>query len=343
MQLRFDMRDHTAVSASSISVTPAYKPKTEPPTERDGVRQTFAEINRLIGLDEVKTLFYEVYAYTTVQQRRKREQLKAEPTVLHAIFSGNPGSGKTTVARLMAKLYREMGVLSKGHLVEVERADLVGEFIGHTAQRTREQIRKSLGGVMFLDEAYSLTRGGEKDFGREAIDALVKGMEDHKNDFVLVLAGYRREMQEFLESNPGLRSRFPLHVDFADYSTEELLQIADCMYQERQYQPSEAAMRELERCLLHAKASLPAAVRGNARSVRNLVEASLRMQAVRLTESVTAAMQNKEMLCRIEAVDICSAARRLAQKRQEKCAAGEIIYMNHGEDKTAEEISIAYD
>lgn len=328
MQLKYDMRTRAATVPRQVlpcDDTPG-PAKPAPPTERDGVRETFAEINRLIGLSEVKTLLYEVHAYTTIQQRRKREQLKAEPTVLHAIFSGNPGSGKTTVARLMAKLYREMGVLSKGHLVEVERADLVGEFIGHTAQRTREQIKKSLGGVMFIDEAYSLIRGGEKDFGREAIDALVKGMEDHKNDFVLVLAGYQQEMREFLDSNPGLRSRFPLHIDFADYSVDELLRIATLMYQERQYQPSEAALRELERCLLRSQTL---AARGNARSVRNLVESSLRMQAVRLTEA-EAANQSREALCLIEAADISAAARRIAGKQQEKRSPGEIIYMNHG-------------
>ena len=138
------------------------------------IDKIYDELNDLIGLKEVKSLIHEVQAFTKIQKLRSHNNLAAEPTVLHAIFRGNPGSGKTTVARILAKLYKEMGVLSKGHLVEVERADLVGEFIGHTAQKTKEQVKKALGGVLFIDEAYSLCRGGEKDFGREAIDVLVK-------------------------------------------------------------------------------------------------------------------------------------------------------------------------
>src|SRR5690606_23632794 len=161
--------------------------------------------------------------------------LVSEPLVLHMIFKGNPGTGKTTVARICGRMFKEMGVLPKGHLVECERADLVGEYIGHTAHRTREQIKKAMGGILFIDEAYSLARGGEKDFGKEAIDTLVKAIEDHTNEFVLILAGYQREMEHFLMANPGLKSRFPIHIDFPDYSADELFQIAHLMLRERQY------------------------------------------------------------------------------------------------------------
>jgi stage V sporulation protein K len=198
------------------------------------------------------------------------------------IFKGNPGTGKTTVARILGKLFKEIGVLPKGHLVEVERADMVGEFIGHTAQKTREQIKKALGGILFIDEAYSLARGGEKDFGKEAIDALVKGMEDHRDNLVLILAGYQDEMDWFIESNPGLRSRFPVHLSFPDYSTSELLDIADLMLQKKQYELSGGAREELrfviERELKCHENS------GNARLVRNLIEKAIRKQAVRLLQ-----------------------------------------------------------
>ncbi|GMA55537.1 hypothetical protein GCM10025858_00400 [Alicyclobacillus sacchari] len=151
----------------------------------------------------------EIFAFVYIQQMRIRQHLKAEPVVLHMVFFGNPGTGKTTVARILARLFHECGLLSEGHLVEVERADLVGEYIGHTAQKTRELIKKALGGVLFIDEAYSLARGGEKDFGREAIDCLVKGMEDYKNQFITILAGYEREMKWFLSTNPDCRVGFP--------------------------------------------------------------------------------------------------------------------------------------
>lgn len=250
----------------------------------DGIKAVFDEIEELIGLGEVKTMIYEVQAYTEIQKFRKEESMLYEPTVLHAIFKGNPGSGKTTVARLLAKLYKEMGVLSKGHLVEVERADLVGEYIGHTAQKTKENIKKALGGVLFIDEAYSLSRGGEKDFGREAIDVLVKGMEDYKNDFVLILAGYNKEMNQFLRSNPGLNSRFPLHIDFPDYTQKELMMIADYMYKAREYCPTLPAWRELEKSVMRIL-SEQSNKHGNARTIRNIVEASMREQAVRLMKS----------------------------------------------------------
>lgn len=137
------------------------------------VENTLRELDNLIGLNEVKKLAREIYAFIEIQKRREKEHLNTEPLVLHMIFKGNPGTGKTTVARIMGKVFREMGVLSRGHLIEVERADLVGEYIGHTAQKTREQLKKAYGGILFIDEAYSLARGGEKDFGKEAIDCMV--------------------------------------------------------------------------------------------------------------------------------------------------------------------------
>lgn len=258
--------------------------KSQPGPDSQRVQEIMQELHTLVGLQGVKKLIAEIYAYVEIQRRRQKEKLVTEPQVLHMIFKGNPGTGKTTVARIIGRLFKELGVLPRGHLVEVERADLVGEYIGHTAQKTREQIKKALGGILFIDEAYSLARGGEKDFGKEAIDAMVKGMEDHRDNLVLILAGYRQEMEWFIESNPGLRSRFPLQISFSDYSTQDLLAIADLMLSKRQYSLSAGAREEL-RQMLEAE-RMRHEHSGNARLVRNLIERAMRQQAVRLVGRV---------------------------------------------------------
>ncbi|MGB3932584.1 MAG: AAA family ATPase [bacterium] len=245
------------------------------------LEQALQELDALVGLEPVKKLVRELQAFVQVQQLRRQEGLLTEPLVLHMVFMGNPGTGNTTVARILGKIFREMGVLRKGHLVEVERADLVGEYIGHTAQKTREQIKKALDGILFIDEAYSLARGGEKDFGKESIDCLVKAMEDHKDNLILILAGYQREMAHFLRINPGLRSRFPIHIIFPDYTMEELLEIAELMLRQREYQLDKGAREEIIKIL---QRSSGAAVEnpGNARLVRNIIERAIRRQAVRI-------------------------------------------------------------
>jgi stage V sporulation protein K len=257
-------------------------PERRDPAFTPNIQEILGELDSLIGLREIKKLIREIYAYVEIQKRRQREKLLSEPQVWHMIFKGNPGTGKTTVARIIGRLFKEMGVLPKGHLVEVERADLVGEYIGHTAQKTREQLKRALGGVLFIDEAYSLARGGNRDFGKEAIDVLVKGMEDNKDNLVLILAGYREEMDWFIETNPGLRSRFPIHLSFPDYSTEELLAIADLMLAKRQYVLSPAAREELR--LVLEKEAASHRHNGNARLVRNFIEKSIRQQALRLLD-----------------------------------------------------------
>ncbi len=268
------------------------------------VQEIMKEINQLVGLKSVKKLIHELYAYIEIQKIRQKEKLKSEPMVLHMIFKGNPGTGKTTIARLLGQLFKEMGVLSKGHIVEVERADLVGEYIGHTAKRTREQVKKALGGILFIDEAYSLARGGEKDFGKEAIDCLVKAMEDHKDNLILILTGYRREMERFIESNPGLRSRFPIHINFPDYTINELMGIAKLMLDQRQYSLTDEAKEQLrisiqERAMRHPHS-------GNARMVRNLIERAIRLQAVRLVNSNSSSFSREELIT-ITAEDIANA------------------------------------
>jgi len=267
--------------------------------DSDKVAEILDELESYIGLVTVKRLIRELQAYVEIQKRRVREKLIAEPLVLHMIFRGNPGTGKTTVARLVGRLFKEMGVLQKGHVIECERADLVGEYIGHTAQKTREQLKKALGGVLFIDEAYSLARGGEKDFGKEAIDALVKAMEDNKDNLVLILAGYSDEMEWFLRTNPGLRSRFPIHIDFPDYTLDELLAIGNSMFKSRQYELTIGGSEALRVHLQSLMNTHPYA--GNARLVRNLVEKTVRKQAVRLFQKPTS---SRDELIQILPMDI---------------------------------------
>lgn len=240
------------------------------------------ELNELIGLHSVKKLVLEIQAFVKIQQIRRKQGLLAEPLVLHMIFKGNPGTGKTTVARLLGKMFKQINILQKGHTVEVERADLVGEYIGHTAQKTRQQISKAIGGILFIDEAYSLARGGSRDFGKEAIDTLVKAMEDQKNNFIVILAGYKDEMEWFLDTNPGLRSRFPIIINFDDYSIEELMQIAKKMAKNREYRLTSRASQKLKEILLRNQKEPNFGKMGNARLVRNILEKAIRQQALRL-------------------------------------------------------------
>ncbi|MEC0371544.1 AAA family ATPase [Paenibacillus chibensis] len=239
------------------------------------------ELDKLVGLENIKDFVFEIYALLQIAHMRQEAGLACGGQVYHMVFKGNPGTGKTTVARIIAKLFQKMGVLSKGHLIEVERADLVGEYIGHTAQKTRDLVKKALGGILFIDEAYSLARGGEKDFGKEAIDTLVKAMEDHKNQFILILAGYSEEIDFFLQTNPGLPSRFPIQVEFPDYSVDQLIQISELMAKERDYILMPQAIMKLRQHLIQEKHETEHAF-SNARYVRNTIEKSIRNQAVRL-------------------------------------------------------------
>lgn len=275
MQISMKFVDEQPQSHSAFSVNLVPGDLTE--------KDSFRELEKLIGLNEVKRNLAEVTAFSLIQKKRTQLNLKADPTALHMVFKGNPGTGKTTVARILGKVFRDIGVLSKGHLLEVERADLVGEYIGHTAQKTREILKKSIGGIMFVDEAYTLSQGGEKDFGKEAIATIVKAMEDYRQDLIVILAGYSGEMERFLRSNPGLRSRFPIHIDFPDYDGDDLFQIAMQMYEDRDYELTNRYRWKLKQHLGEfAKSRHPHS--GNARYVRNLVEKSIRLQALRIVD-----------------------------------------------------------
>ncbi|MBD1379309.1 stage V sporulation protein K [Metabacillus arenae] len=259
------------------------------------------EMSTLVGMDEMKQMIKEIYAWIFINKKREEQGLKAGKQALHMMFKGNPGTGKTTVARLIGKLFFQMNVLSKGHLIEAERADLVGEYIGHTAQKTRDLIKKAVGGILFIDEAYSLARGGEKDFGKEAIDTLVKHMEDKQHDFILILAGYSREMDHFLSLNPGLQSRFPLVMQFPDYSVDQLMEISRRMVIDREYTFSKDAEWKLQDHLMTVKSTTNPSQFSNGRYVRNIIEKSIRSQAMRL---LLADRYHREDLVTINSCDI---------------------------------------
>lgn len=265
-----------------------HQPTTDEWLQTDEEKQTHDilirfedQLKQFVGLDEVKRLVKEIYAWLYMNQRREQQGLKANKQVLHMIFKGNPGTGKTTVARIIARFFHDMNVLSKGHFIEAERADLVGEYIGHTAQKTRDLIKQASGGVLFVDEAYSLARGGEKDFGKEAIDTLVKGMEDKLHDFVLILAGYSKEMDHFLSLNPGLPSRFPITMSFPNYTIQELMEMIHTMAKDRDYQLSKDAENAVRDHIKQYRNDHEATF-SNGRYIRNLIERAIRQQAVRL-------------------------------------------------------------
>ncbi|MFD1954792.1 AAA family ATPase [Paenibacillus thailandensis] len=304
-QINVVLRGYDTNQASA----PAHQPESEalpavkPLPPSDHFAEIQKELDPMIGMENVKALVYEIYALLYISRMRSEAGLHGGSQVYHMIFRGNPGTGKTTIARIIAKLFQKMGVLSKGHLIEVERADLVGEYIGHTAQKTRDLVRKALGGVLFVDEAYSLARGGEKDFGKEAIDTLVKAMEDHRNQFILILAGYPLEIEQFLLTNPGLPSRFPIQIDFPDYSIDQLIQIAELMAKDRDYVLMPQSVFKLRQHLMTEKMNDMFSF-SNARYVRNVIEKSIRHQAVRLLNQYASGVPPKQELMTIRPEDM---------------------------------------
>lgn len=240
-----------------------------------------AEINELVGLAPVKEYVFGLADNLQVQQRRAAAGLKTASLSMHMIFTGNPGTGKTTIARLVAKYLKAIGALKGGQLVEVTRADLVGRYTGHTAPLTNSVIESALGGVLFIDEAYSLYRGEQDSFGLEAIDTLVKGMEDHRDELVVILAGYTREMEIFLTANSGLASRFPNRIEFPDYTAEELLQITQVLAKNKGYTLAEACTEPLLGYYARWQES-DARTAGNGRLARNTLEKAIFHQSRRL-------------------------------------------------------------
>lgn len=259
-----------------------------------------AQLDALTGLKRVKEEVRQLTNYLKVEQLRKNMSLKTSEISLHMVFYGNPGTGKTTVARLVAKIYRALGVLSKGQLVEVDRAGMVAGYVGQTAIKVRSVVEKATGGMLFIDEAYALKTDSESDFGQEAIETLLKMMEDRRDDFVVVAAGYPVEMKKFLSANPGLQSRFAKNLQFDDYSPEELMAIFESLCKSTDYQMTPEAQKTVQDIFQKAWDNRDRTF-GNARFARNLFEKILENQANRL---VSLEKPEKTALMTIEAADV---------------------------------------
>ncbi|MDX8497970.1 CbbX protein [Mesorhizobium sp. VK4C] len=270
--------------------------------ETSGVKDVLAELDReLIGLAPVKRRIRETAALLLVERARRRMGLAHETPTLHMSFTGNPGTGKTTVALRMADLLHRLGYIRKGHLVSVTRDDLVGQYIGHTAPKTKEILKKAMGGVLFIDEAYYLYRPeNERDYGQEAIEILLQVMENQRDDLVVILAGYAQRMDRFFESNPGFRSRIAHHIDFPDYSDDELLRIAEQMLDQQNYLFDAKATAAMADYIARRRAQPHFA---NARSIRNALDRARLRQANRLFENAKGPLDAKA-LSTISAEDI---------------------------------------
>lgn len=252
--------------------------------EKNDVEALIAELNALIGLQDVKQDVSSLVNLLKIRKIREERGLTLPPLSLHLVFSGNPGTGKTTVARLLAKIYKELGILSKGHLVEVDRSKLVGGYVGQTAIKVQDAMQSALGGILFIDEAYSLTNRGENDYGTEAIDTLVKGMEDNRADLVVIVAGYPELMTDFLNSNPGLRSRFNKFLYFADYNADERVEIFEKMAKNSGYTLTNSVVDFAKNYFENQCANVNE-TNANARGVRNFFEKAIVNQANRLAST----------------------------------------------------------
>ncbi len=278
--------------------------QTTPQTEAVDLEAEFRESNvqevldqldrELVGLAPVKTRIREIAALLLVDRLRRRLELTSETPTLHMCFTGNPGTGKTTVAMRMADILHRLGYVRQGHLVAVTRDDLVGQYIGHTAPKTKEVLKKAMGGVLFIDEAYYLYRPeNERDYGQEAIEILLQVMENQRDDLVVILAGYKSKMERFFQSNPGMRSRIAHHIDFPDYTEDELLAIARLMLAQMNYRFSPEA-EEVFRDYIRRRMRMPHFA--NARSVRNALDRARLRQANRLFAARGRALTREDLM-----------------------------------------------
>ena len=294
----------TSAASEGVKEVQSSPPQAQPLPPARPLPELLAELDALVGLEPVKAEVRLVADLLTVAKLRSARGLPVSPTSRHLVFTGNPGTGKTTVARLVAEIYRSLGVVEKGQLIETDRSGMVAGFVGQTATKVRAVAEQAFGGLLLIDEAYALARGGENDFGREAIDTLVKVMEDHREDLVVIAAGYPDEMADFIGANPGLSSRFPKTIHFPDYTSDELIGIFDGFCAKGRYTLADDARAA-------ARTAIERSPRGkgfgNGRMVRNLFEASLVRQAGRIVdvgEAAPGATLSDEQLCALTPADI---------------------------------------
>lgn len=273
-------RDFWSTNNVSSAVQVEKKDETKVEVQSETLEDIQQELNSYIGLEAIKKDVNSLINYIKIYQRRLQAKLTVPEISWHMVFTGNPGTGKTTIARLMGRIFKVLDILPKGHLVEADRSSLVAGYVGQTAKKTKELIDSAIGGVLFIDEAYTLSNSGsENDFGREAIDTLLKEMEDHRRDLIVIVAGYNELMKNFIDSNPGLRSRFNRYFDFPDYTEKQLIEIFNKICTDNSYHLN----KEAEKILVQEIRQLvqnPSF--GNARGVRNLFEKALMRQADRL-------------------------------------------------------------
>ena len=271
------VRPATKEDASDSKAEDQSSENEEPEEPEEDPMET---LDKLIGLDTIKADVKELTNFVKIQKTRKDAGLKSVPVSLHLVFTGNPGTGKTTVARIISKLYKNIGVLSKGQLVETDRSGLVAGYVGQTAIKTQELIKKAMGGVLFIDEAYALSQKDDA-FGQEAIDTILKAMEDHRDDLVVIVAGYTEPMEKFINSNPGLKSRFNKYIEFPDYTIEELMDIFDMNCKKYDYVIEDDTKQHVKELISQRKLASNGNF-ANAREIRNLFEEIITNQASRI-------------------------------------------------------------
>lgn len=315
--------DATAKSDGNGKTTTDAKAAEMP---KENIDDLLKELNSYIGLNTVKEEVDMLVHWIQIEQLRKEHGLPQSDLSLHMVFSGNPGTGKTTIARFLSRIFHSLGILSKGQLVEVDRGDLVAGYVGQTAIKTKDAIKKAMGGVLFIDEAYSLTNRGENDYGAEAVDTLLKAMEDHRDDLIVIVAGYIEPMQKFLHSNPGLESRFNRFIDFPDYTLDELMGIFDMRMEKAGYTMDDEARTALREIIDVERLDVKGF--GNARGVRNLFETIIARQADRLGE--TEGEITREMLMLLNVEDVTGVRKAPEEPKTEK---------EKPEEETAEEAS----